>query len=108
ARLALERGRTRPPPTLVTASRPSHEAAPQAPARRDGVSFALRRARALACARREPVHLSARQHGSHGGLQARGVRQWPLRWQLELARTDLVPRQLPHHRIVAEVPSLFR
>ena len=32
----------------------------------------------------------------------------PVRWQLELARADLVSGQLPDHRVAAEVPPLLR
>ena len=70
----------------------------------------LRRARALASATSEqPVRL--RLHGGHGSsveLPAGRVRHRPVRRQLQLARADLVPGQLPDHRVAAEVPPLLR
>ena len=41
-------------------------------------------------------------------LRARRVVHRPLRRQLELAGADLVPRELPHHRVAPEVPPLLR
>ena len=41
-------------------------------------------------------------------LRAGRVRHRPVRRQLQLARADLVPGQLPDHRVAAEVPSLLR
>ena len=46
--------------------------------------------------------------GAPRGLRAGGIVDRPLRRQLELARPDLVPGQLPADRVAAEVPSLLR
>ena len=57
---------------------------------------------------RSPTPFRCRRHGPHGALRARRVGLGAVRRQLELARADLVPGQLPDHRVAAEVPPLLR
>src|SRR5579859_881053 len=44
---------------------------------------------------------------SYCALRAGGITHGTLRWQLELARPNLVPHQLPAHRVTAEVLLLL-
>ena len=55
-----------------------------------------------------PVHVPPGRARAHRGVPAGGVHQRPVRRQLQLARPDLVPDQLPDHRVPAEVPPLLR
>ena len=54
------------------------------------------------------VRVPRERRGPQRALPAGGVRLRPVRRQLELARADLVPGELPDHRVAAEVPSLLR
>src|SRR5207244_939903 len=45
---------------------------------------------------------------SRGLLRASRIANGRVRRQLELARPDLVSRELPNHRVAAKVPSLLR
>ena len=93
----------------VAAARPPHEDAAAADARRDRVPLRLRRARALAAPRAtHPYVFALRRPALDGRVRAGRVDVGPVRRQLELARADLVPGELPDHRVAAEVPSLLR
>ena len=58
--------------------------------------------------RTQPYALVVERPGASRRLRARRVDERTLRRQLELARADLVPGQLPAHRVAAEVPPLPR
>ena len=64
-------------------------------ARRERVLLALRHPRAVARASREALHARNRRADARGRLRAGRVDDRPVRRQLELARPDLVPGQLP-------------
>ena len=55
-----------------------------------------------------PVHARRRRHALHRPVPAGRVEQRPVRRQLELARPDLVPGQLPDRRVAPAVPPLLR
>ena len=110
AGVALARAGQRRAPAAVAAARPSHEDAAAAHARRDRVPVAT-----TACARCRRYHARAsvrrstcNGHDAVGRLSAGRIGLRPVRRQLELARADLVPGQLPAHRVAAEVPPLLR
>ena len=93
---------------LVAAARAPLEEAARAHARRNAVPCGLTAsARCRANISRIPTG-SACAAGPDRALHAGRVRQPAVRRQFELARTDLVSDQLPHHRIAAEIPSLLR
>ena len=97
AGLALGRAGPRRAPAALAAARPSHEEAAAAHARRDRVPVRLRRARALEGARARARTCSAcdgmRSHACDYEPAESDSR--PVRRQLQLARPDLVPGQLP-------------
>ena len=81
----------------------------QAHARRDRVPLRLRRAGPVASTTAtSPTRSTCRRHALTVALPAGRVGLGPVRRQLELARADLVPGQLPDHRVAAEVPPLLR
>src|SRR5439155_16321886 len=55
-----------------------------------------------------PVRAPPERHGAPGRLRASGVIERSLRWQLELARTRVVSRELSPHRVAAEALLLLR
>ncbi len=79
---------------------------PAAAARRVGIPFPTRGARALAGPPRPALQAEGRRHGIRRAVRAGGVQQRPLRRKLQLAGPDLVPGELPADRVAAEVPSL--
>ena len=97
--VSRHRGRRSPPAQPAAARRA--RARPARGPRRGRVPLAARPARAVAAPPRPAVQRDRR--GRHGDrrLRARRVDDRPLRRQLELARSGLVPRQLPVHRIAA-------
>ena len=76
--------------------------------RRVGVSFAIRPARDLGLPPRSPVHARGRGHPRHDRLRAGRVHHGDVRRQLELARADLVPAQLPAGQRARALPPLPR
>src|SRR5262249_33780068 len=107
-RLAL--GRARPGRATAPVSPPRQPPEKVAPpsARRDRVSVAIRRARSSASPLRPPLHPLLPRLFPRRVLRARRIALWCLRREFQLARTCLVPRQLPDHRIAAEVSPLLR
>ena len=75
-------------------------------ARREGVLLALRHPRAVARAPREAVRAGDRRAGAHSRLRAGRIDDRPVRRQLELARSDLVPGQFSPRRIAPAFPLL--
>ena len=55
-----------------------------------------------------PFVLASRRAGIQRRLRAGGIDQRALRRQLQLARTDLVPAELPDDRSPAKIPLLLR
>ena len=104
------RRRDRCPPTV--SARPAAPAAvhgrpgpagtdPAPDARRGGVPLTVRAAHAVAQLPGRAVHSDLGGQTFTRRLRAGGVHQRHFRRQLELARADLVPGQLPHHRSAA-------
>src|SRR5262249_47582054 len=77
-------------------------------ARSGGIPQPLWRARAQPLPRRPSLRAERRRRGSCRALRAGGVAQRPLRRQLQLARPNLVPGQLPADRVAATLPPLLR
>ena len=87
-------------PAEPAAARLARTRAPRG-ARRGRVPLATRPARAVAAPPRPAVQRDGRGRHRDRRLRARRVDDRPVRRQLQLARSDLVPRQLPVHRIAA-------
>ena len=76
-------------------------------ARRGRVPLAPRHPRAVPVSRGAALRAPRQRDGAPGGLRAGRVLDAALRRQLELARADLVPDELPHHRVAAALRSLL-
>jgi hypothetical protein len=81
---------------------------PRRPARRVRVPLPVRDPRALAPPRGASARALDRRRLGHARLRARRIEKRHLRRQLELARPDLVPDQLPPDRVAAHVPPVLR
>ena len=65
--------------------------------------------RSVSRVHRDKPYVFAGARGTSRGLRARRRHQLPFRWQLQLARPDLVSDQLPHHRSTRTLlPFLWR
>src|SRR6266550_3913930 len=97
-------------PAAASRARPRSpdEAPPRADARRGRIPVATRDPGAQPLPPRPPLRARLRGQPSRGPLRAGRVAKWVVRWQFELARTGLVPAQLPAHRGAPEVPPLLR
>ena len=100
-------GRRRAPPALAR-PRPSHEADPEPHAGPAGVPQRPRHPLAEPLAPGPPLPGDAGRARAGGALRAGAVPVGPLRWQLELARPGVVPRELPLHRGAPAAPPLLR
>ncbi len=98
-------GRT---PAAVPAARQPHEETAPAHAGRKRIPVGLRGARPVPLPPGTPLHLPLERPRDAGELQPRRIGLRGVRRQFQLARTRLVPGQLPDHRIPAEVPPLLR
>ena len=76
--------------------------------RRGRVPLAVRAAGALSLAPRAPLPPRGRRDGRDDRLRAGRVDDGNVRWELELARTDLVPGQLPPRQRAASLRALLR
>jgi hypothetical protein len=83
-------------------------ARPEVHARRVGVPLALRHPLRLPVPPRPPVRRPGARPGLSSRLRARRIAHRALRRQLELARADLVPDQLPDPRVAQALPPLLR
>ena len=92
-----EPGVRRAPPAGAGA-RPPHEAAAAPHARPGRVPQPVRHPLAQPPPRGRALRLARRRRALHGRLRAGRVAHRPVRRQLQLARPDLVPAQLPAHR----------
>ncbi len=72
------------------------------------VPVPVRGARAVRPAPQRPVHPAPGRHDLHGGLRTGRVHQRPVRRELQLAGTDLVPGELPADRGGPPVRPLLR
>ncbi len=97
ARVAVVRARPRRTAALIALARPPDEEGGATNARRERVPQPVRRPRSFALPPRQPLHLRCQRPHTHRGLRAGRFRHGDVRRQLELARADLVPRELSHH-----------
>src|SRR5439155_1552950 len=74
----------------------------------EGFYYGVRHRGAVAVPPRPSLYDPCKWDGASCGLRAGGIRHRPVRRQLQLARADLVPRQLSDHRVAAKIPSLPR
>ncbi len=109
ARVALGPAGPRQAPPALAPARASHEETALAHARSSRNSSSTYGVRALSKVHeREPYVFKVDGIGAHGALRLGRVGLGAVRRQLQLARPDLVPGELPDHRVAAEVSSLLR
>src|SRR5713101_5046857 len=106
--LPLDRARYGSAPPAGVGPRAPHEGVAQAHTGPPGVPLATRRAGAQPLPPRPPLHAGVGRDVAHGEIRPCGIVFGALRRELQLARADLVPLELPHHRISAQVPPLLR
>src|SRR5438132_10728184 len=98
----------RRPAVDLALTRTSDESGTATDAGRIGIPVRLRRESHLPLSLAEPLQVLLEWKYDDGGIPTRRVYFRAVRWQLELARADLVSGELPHHRVPAKVPSLLR